>query len=319
MVEQNKTFTPEEIDGVRREVRMVMQDANLSQRAAAEAADIKPSTFAAWLNGSYSGDNDKVTVAAEIWLASRVEQAKVARTVPNSPRFQMTPTAKVFLDNFAFAQMMPDVSVIATGAGMGKSTAARKYISEHPHAYLATMSPTKRTVAGMLNQLCQVMGVDERATLKISDAVGKVVKDRGALIIADEAQNLSIEALEELRSLHDNHNVGLVLMGNQSVYGRLDGKARDVGFAQLFSRIGMRTIQADPTGTDVCQMVAAWQVEDAGAVKLMKAIASKPGAFRVLDKTMKLAHMLAAGAEEPLSQSHVKAAYGRLSQIASDR
>ena len=58
------------------------------------------------------------------------------------------------------------------------------------------------------------------------------------LLIIDEAQHLSLLALESLRSIHDATACGLVLMGNESVYANLSGR-RSAEFAHLFSRVGM--------------------------------------------------------------------------------
>ena len=60
------------------------------------------------------------------------------------------------------------------------------------------------------------------------------------LLIVDEAQHLSLRALETLRALHDATGAGLALMGNAVVYARLTGGRRAAEFAQLFSRVGKR-------------------------------------------------------------------------------
>ena len=75
----------------------------------------------------------------------------------------------------------------------------------------------------------------------------------------------------------------------------------------------MRVTKARPASKDVCQLIAAWGIVDRDEVKLLKAIASKPGALRLMDKCLKVASMSAAGAAQARTIKHIRAAYERLS------
>ena len=129
----------------------------------------------------------------------------------------------------------------------------------------------------------------------------------GSYMIRDYAKHVvSIRA--------ESDGVGIALVGNESVYGRLQGEGRRPEFAQLFSRIGMRFTRPKPYSEDVCELIKAWKVEDETTVRLLKAIASKPGALRGMTKVLRIATAFAKGSGQALNASHVNAAWKRLSE-----
>lgn len=312
-VKTTATFTAEEQAAIRGAVRAIMEAENLSQADVARQAGIAYGTFTGWLGGTYQGNNDRVAGEVQIWLSSRTEQKRAASVVPRMPGFQPTPSAQEFLDALLYAQTMPEIAVIAGGAGIGKTTAVEHYRANNPNVWVATMDPSTSSVHAMMGELCEVIGVTERATTKYARAIGRRVKDTGGLIVIDEAQHLSATALDQLRSLYDRYGIGLALVGNETVYARLEGEGRKAQFAQLFSRLGMRVTQSRPQANDMCVLLAAWNVKDGEELRMLKAIARKPGALRTMSKCLQLATMLAAGAGEARTIQHIKRAYQRLS------
>lgn len=306
------TFTVEEMEEIRARVRAVMEAEGLSQTDVARESGIAYGTFTGWLAGTYQGKNDRVAGEVQIWLSSRVERKRQATIMPREPGFQMTPTAGEILDMLAYAQMVPGIVVSAGGAGIGKSSSAMQYAATNPNVWLVTMEPCTHSVYPMLGAIAEAMSITEKVQTKLSRAIGRKVHGSGGLLIIDEAQHLDTKALDQLRSLHDLYGVGIALLGNKDVYSRLEGEGRSAGFAQLFSRIDMRMSQAKPKAGDMCALIKAWGVEDKEEIKLLKAIAGKPGALRGMTKVLKLATMLATGAGEGRTIKHIKAAYDRL-------
>lgn len=310
---KDNTFTPEEMAEIRDRVRAVMAAEGLSQADVARQSGVAYGTLTGWLAGTYAGNNDRVAGDIQIWLAARVEQRRAATAVPRPPGFHRTPSAEAFLETLRFAQVIPEISVIAGGAGIGKTTACRHYAETTPNVWLATMQPNTANIHAMLTEIAEVMGVVEKSPTRLARAIGRKVQDSGGLIVIDEAQHLAPTALDQLRSIYDRYGVGVALVGNETVYSRLEGEGRKAQFAQLFSRIGVRVTQFRPRAGDICALIAAWGVEDPEEVKLLKAIARKPGALRVMTKCLQLASMLAAGQGEPRAIGHIKAAWERLS------
>lgn len=313
-------LTEAEVDSVREEARQVMAAEGLSQAAAARQAGVAAATYAAWLTGTYQGRSDRVAGQVQIWLSSRRERQRSASALPQAPAFVATRTAGRVHEVLQWAQMGPDLVVVAGGAGIGKTTACQHYAGKNPNVWLATMQPTTASTHTMLLAVAEAVGVAEKSASRLAPAIGARVGDRDGLLIVDEAQHLRAPALDQLRSLHDLHGVGIALIGNESVYARLEGgEGRRPEFAQLYSRVGMRFTRPKPYGADICELIRAWGVEDAAAVRLLQIVAEKPGALRGLTKTLRLASMLATGAGEALGVTHVQAAWTRLSDTGADR
>jgi DNA transposition AAA+ family ATPase len=96
------------------------------------------------------------------------------------------------------------------------------------------------------------------------------------LIVVDEADWLSLDAVEELRILREECGVGLALVGNHKVYDRLTGGQRSVDFARLFSRVSKKYVINTVSAGDVDSFCDAWQVTGTEERKLLKAIARRP-------------------------------------------
>lgn len=304
---------PDEQEGIRASVRQVMAEAGLSQADVARDSGIPYGTFTSWLGGTYKGNNERIAASVRVWLDARKTRARTQATLPTAPGFQPLPTAQRIIDVLTFAQVGPDFAVVAGGAGIGKTTAAEHYRENNPNVWMMTVEPCTCRTNVMLNELCEVIGISEKSQAKLSHAIARKVRGTGGLIIVDEGQHLETRAFDQLRSIHDRCGIGVAVLGNETVYARLEGEGRKPAFAQLFSRVGRRVVQSRPKAADVCQLIGAWGVTAADEKRLLQAIARKPGALRAITKTMRLAGVLAAGAEEPRGARHIKDAWAMLS------
>ncbi|MDA0654724.1 MAG: AAA family ATPase [Proteobacteria bacterium] len=313
-----RTFTDDEMEQMRAEVRVISEAEGRTLTELAREAGIAYGTFTGWVGGKYQGNNDRVAGDVQIWLASRSERRLASAALPAAPAFVATKTATRVIEVLQWAQIGPDMVVVAGGAGIGKTQACNHYAATNPNVWMATMQPATANVHTMLQAVAGAVGVSEKSPTRLATAVGERVAGTNGLVIVDEAQHLVTKALDQLRSLHDLYGIGVALVGNESVYGRLEGgEGRKPEFAQLYSRVGMRFTRPRPYADDICKLISAWNVEDADAVRLLKAIAGKPGALRGLTKTLRLASMLAAGDKTPPSAPHVSAAWARLSDTGS--
>lgn len=316
-ISKETTFTAAETAETRTAVRDIMAGEGLNQKDIARDSGIAYGTFTGWLAGTYQGNNDKVTGEVQIWLSSREEKKRAAAQIPAPPEFQPTPSAMAFIETLRFAQVMPEIVVISGAPGIGKTRAIQHYQASNRNVWIATMDPTTSKVNGMQVELCEELGLLEKAPAKLARAIGRKVEGTGGLIVIDEAQHLDAKSLDQLRSFYDRYNIGVALVGNELVYRLIDGERQRANFAQLVSRIGMRITQTKPKAADMCRLIEAWGVTDKEEVKLLKAIAAKPGALRSMTKVLQLASMMAAGAGELRGIRHIRDAYQRLTTSAA--
>ncbi|UWU13248.1 AAA family ATPase [Rhizobium sullae] len=268
-------------------------------------------TFSQWFSGKYAGRLDTTNKQVEQWLLAMEEQAGLAASIPTSPGFIKTRISAEITETLAWAQMTADMVMITLAAGNGKTAACRHYCATRPHAYLATISPHTKTVHGMLVELAAELDVQEHNPAKLTRKIGMKLQriGSGSLLIIDEAQNLVDDAINQLRHFVDVYQCGVALVGNNEVYTRFTKRSDGPSYDQLKSRLGKRLKRDKPRVEDLQAFIAAWGVADLDCVKLLTGIGMKGGALRQIDKTLKLASMLAMGAQEPLAKQHIEAAW----------
>lgn len=310
--------SPIDIKAIRAAVLAAINDDGVTRRQVAAESGIAEGTLGPFLNGTYAGSNDRFARQAASWLELRADRKDAANVMPAPPTWQETPTARRILGVLSSAQTIGDMSVIGCGPGLGKTVTARKYLAMRPNVFMGSMAPTSRGVSTSLAALLEGMG-DANASgtpQSLSRLVKARVRDSRALIIIDEAQNLSVQAFEEFRSIHDSTGCGLAFMGDLRLFN-IFGGSRASTFSQLNSRIGGRLQVRKPTPADVSTICAAHGVDEARMIQLCQDIASKPGALRILTKVLLLARRSAAGLNKPLTAQIITSAWSSLGHDTS--
>ncbi|MEA3012332.1 MAG: ral secretion pathway protein [Sphingomonadales bacterium] len=183
--------------------------------------------------------------------------------------FQLTPDARFWYDSRTHRKAMAYLGyglaqgegfIVVTGEiGAGKSTLVAHVLANIDRARLNAVSLVSTQVEGddMLRLVAQGLGLDTRAVEKarLLDAVEQRLEEEAragkrTLLIVDEAQNLPVSALEELRML-SNFQVGgrallqTLLLGQPEFRGKLAGP----GLEQLRQRV-IATHHLDAMGED---------------------------------------------------------------------
>ncbi|NOR63279.1 MAG: AAA family ATPase [Rhodobacteraceae bacterium] len=306
-----------EAEALRQRIRAIMKGESTTQTALQKESEIPHGTFTNWFAGTYPGRVDNVNAKVLKWLDAREANKALALTIPSAPDFVDTPTSQRIAQVLQTAQVMPDMALIVGGAGVGKTMTLQRYKAENPYVTIITARPSSARANPLFSALGRALGVKDTSPAMLFDAVADMVKNHHHLIVIDEAQHLKMDALEELRGLHDQHGVGIVLMGNQDVHSRLTSGKFEADFAQLFSRIGLRLVLDKVGVADVRAILKAWKVDEADLTKTCRHIAGQPGALRVLSKTLRMAHMIAGAEGKPLCAKHIDDAYGYMSNGGS--
>ncbi|MBE1439860.1 DNA transposition AAA+ family ATPase [Agrobacterium vitis] len=272
---------------------------------------MKEGTFSQWFSGRYEGRLDAHNTTIEQWLDALEASASVAAMIPKSPNFMNLRGTSEVQETLTWAQICPDLVMITLGAGMGKTATCEYYTNTRPHVYHATVSESTKTVHGMLTELAEQLGVQENNPAKLARAIGMKLKraGEGTLLIVDEGQHLNDEALNQLRHFVDVYKCGVAVVGNSEVYSRFSSTRKGQSYAQLKSRIGKRLQREQPYPEDLQTYIAAWNITDPACIKFLMGIGLKGGAFRQIEKTMRMAKMVALGAGTDVSLKDIQAAW----------
>ncbi len=296
-------------DALRGQCRAILDEEGLKQSDLARESGVAYGTFTAWMTGNYAGRNDRIAAEVARWLKARIERRAAVAEVPRAPGFLRTPSAEGFLQVLMMAQVLPDISAIVGGAGIGKTMAARHYRETSPNVTLVTANPSTSKANTILGAVAEELRLTERNSTRLYKSIGAKLVDAQALIVVDEAQHLTLGALEQLRALHDIYGVGLAFIGNETVHGLLSGGRNGTEHAQLSSRFGYRVVQRKPRERDIEMLLDAWGVIEAEERKFLGMIGRKPGALRAVTKALRLAGLMAEG--RPRDLGHIRAAYER--------
>lgn len=310
---KNRKLSEEEQDAIRQQVLEICRVEDITRRMVATESGIPYGTLTPFLGGTYAGDGSRIADALGRWLQAREKRSQVARAAPAAPRFVPTPTAEAIAAALQHAQHMPDMVVITGAPGTGKTTAACEYTRQNPNVWKLVADPSLNSVRALLGALAHLVGAyDTHSQYRICRSIMTKLTGTGGLLIVDEAQHLSSAMLDQLRTFHDQAAVGIALLGNEAIVGRLEGGRRSAEFAQLYSRVGMRLKRPKPLKGDVDALLDAWSVAPGEARDQLRAVARHAGGLRNLNKCWRLATMIANAEGAALAAEHVGLAWERL-------
>lgn len=261
------------------------------------------STFAA---GTYGAKDGGGNVARKVFQFKQSIEAQSMRQdkLPHNPGYFDTRTSLRMMELLEIAHS-GRITVIGTGPGTGKTMTIDEYAERAGPVWKATMKPSSNSLHSMIREVQKALGVEPRR-LSTADASALVVtrmdKRRGLLVV-DEANWLSLEAIEELRYWHDITGVGVCLLGNEELVQSIKtGRKRDQ-LARLLSRIANMHEQRTPLDEDVTAFCDAWGIVQPDIRRYLVTIATTPdsGGLRECKQLVEAGSMLAAADERGLS------------------
>lgn len=277
--------------------------------------DIKQGTISVWATGKYQGKQEPLAEAVFRFRQTLAEMAALRAEGPEIPGYFPTETSRQLIRLLQYAQR-GRVTVGALGPGTSKSTAAEHYQACNSNVFYVVVFPSTSGLFGMLKAVLRAMGVANASGSP--EVLSNMVMDRvrhlqTPLIVFDEAQHLTVRAIEEIRGWYDVTKVGIALLGNKRLLQKLEGGNREDSFAQIYSRVSLRLDRNVPLSADIDALVDAWGIRDPGVIAEVHQIAKLPGGLRNATWTLELATMLAAGGKEALAAGHVQDAWAQLS------
>ena len=288
-------------------------DRRVTQASIAREIGVSASALNQWLKGTYAGDNAAIESKLGIWLSALDERRASGESMPTAPAWAETPTGQRIIGALSYAQAAADIAMIYGGAGLGKTSAIKRYVALSLNVWHVTMTPASASVVTALEEVCAGLGLQEQGgAAKLHRAIVRKVRGTGGLLVIDEAQHLSTAALDQIRSLHDATEIGIAFVGNQEVYARMTGGNRAAYLDRLHSRVGKRLALRQSSAEDIAVLIQAWGINDKECRQTLVDIAKKPGALRLLTKVLRLASMHAIAAGEAVCCTHVTKAWREL-------
>lgn len=137
-----------------------------------------------------------------------------------------------------------EIAVITSTSGAGKTTAIEQYcLINHfaVHIRVNEVFNTKYLLQIILRSLhCPTIGMNAQ---QMYETASEVLARKNRLIVIDEAERLKVSQLELLRDLYDQGNMGLCLVGLDSLRSLLQrGKNLRENLVQLYSRVAYQKV-----------------------------------------------------------------------------
>ncbi len=303
-------------DELRETVGGMLKDSvvGLSQAGMAKQIGTSPAALNQWLQGKYKGRDSAIEEKIERWLASYNAGQEYTRELPPEPGWVETPTARRIFQTLEMGQFLKSLVVVYGAAGAGKTKTCEHYASEHPNVWMVT--PTKATASAraVLMLLSDKLNISNPGTgcYAIQKKVMETVRGTAGQIIIDEANQISLGALDLLRQICEQSEISLALVGNEPLYTQMTGGFRAPKFAQIFSRISSLTHIKETLTEDVSALCAAFGISDAAAVGYLAQIGTLPGGLRGVVKTVQMAQLASAESGGALNKTILARAWRKL-------
>jgi len=212
-------------------VKDVMEGRGISLTKLSSSLGISTSALSQWINDTYSGNVNKIETAVKSFLEHEREKLSVKK---RRFKFVMTMPAKRLFEVARLCHIKCEPGVAYGQSGIGKTTAVMEYVRKYPATVLieSDQTCTLKTILSTLNRKLGFSGAGSTNSL-FMECVEKL-KDSDRLVIIDEAEHLSIRALEQLRRLNDFAHIGVLFVGMPRLMHKFQGLRGT--FEQIFNR-----------------------------------------------------------------------------------
>lgn len=280
---------------LREHISLLIKQGKLTQAKLARETGVNGGALSAWINDKYTGNVETVEEPIKHWMA--LNERKV-RVFVEAPSFIEIPTAKTVFDVLDMARILPTMVTIYGASGVGKTKACQAYQQHNTNVWMITASPARATLSSILYELALELGINDapRRKDRLSRLIVKKLQKSKGLVIIDESDHLPYDALEEIRIIQEEVEVGFALIGNDKVYNRIQGGVNQAHeYARLWSRIGKHAPIKGSSKADIKAIAGAWglDTDDKDLMTVLNSIGTKAGGLRALTQYLKLAAITA--------------------------
>ena len=224
-----------------------------TKTALSRAAGISTGTVSRVLSGQWPSPPGEHLEAMSAALGRAEERGASPSEIPFTP----TSVSRAVHAVIRRCHLDRDFGLFAGRVGIGKTVAARRYAEENRGVAVLLEAYPGATAPVVLRLLCEQIGVAaaRRSVADRTAALVEALRGGDRVIVIDEAETLTDQALLHLRRISDAAGVGVALIGTPALLSLVydpDGR-----FGQITSRIGF--------WPPVCQAITS---EDAAALAL---------------------------------------------------
>ena len=250
-----------------------------SKAALARTAGISSATVSLILKGRYPSDPTALLEA----MVAAVDRDDSRERDPAEIPYTETSISKVVQTVIRRAHQDRDMGFFAGRVGIGKTVALRRYASENPRAAVLVEAYPGAGAPVVLRLIASSIGavIVRRTVADTTAAIVETLRGSDRVILVDEAETLTAQALLHLRRISDTAAVGVVLVGTPGLLSLVhdpDGK-----FGQITSRIGYWPAVAQSISEDdAAALTEAYLGEAPGAEAQAALWAASEGSARAL-------------------------------------
>lgn len=215
-----------------------MEQAHKSQRQISKETGLSTSVISQFLEGTYTGNNEKVAQIIEQYLTISKERLN---SVQISTFYEELFNTQEVLFACSYAHMRNDITLVSGDAGAGKTMALEHYKEHNAGVVMVTADSCTSSATAVLSMIAEAIDkkINGNRSMLMRELVTQL-KGTSRLIIIDEADHLTLQALQAVRNLNDQAKVGIVLSGNDKIYRQMFTGQRGYEFDQIRTRIIVR-------------------------------------------------------------------------------
>jgi len=186
-------------------------------------------------DGHYAGDRDRLARGINDFIETYLRREE--RPLPDG--YVETAVAQRIITVINQCVNQRSMGLISGDSGRGKTIVLKAAESKMPGSIYLRVLKGGNSKAGFARMLARKLKLRRwRTTLDIEEMIIEQLTDSQRPLLIDEAHQLSMEALELIRDIHDVAEVPVILCGTRDIEKATSDQ--DVFFGQLASRIGIR-------------------------------------------------------------------------------
>ena len=223
------------IEVAREDLSLFMGESGKTQNQVAKEMGISSSVISQFLKGAYTGDNENTAKSISQYLEIARERLSDAKETTFYEGLQNT---KEVLLACKYAHRKNEIVLVRGDAGAGKTTALEHYMAHNTGVIFVTADSCTVSPTAILNLIAEEMGLKPiNSKARIMKTLITNLAETSRLVIIDEADHLSFDALQAIRNLNDKCKIGIVLAGNNKLYNQMVTGPRGGEYDQIRTRI----------------------------------------------------------------------------------